>query len=130
MGNTYTASLWLCLTSLLCNECDNLIGKQITCFSYGSGITSTMFGISIAGSVEFIVKTINLQNRLNNRVKCKSVYFNEVLDENEKYYLKSGYKLYNNLLSVQQDAYYLSEIDTNGKRYYLKNTRLTMGSKL
>jgi len=43
IGNTYTASLHLCLLSLLENDPADLTGKAIGLFSYGSGCMGTFF---------------------------------------------------------------------------------------
>ena len=43
LGNAYTASLYIGLASLLENDPDDLSGKRIGCFSYGSGCVGEFF---------------------------------------------------------------------------------------
>jgi hydroxymethylglutaryl-CoA synthase len=51
VGNTYTASLYLCLATLLEDEGRALAGRRIGCFSYGSGSCAEFFtGVLPAGA--------------------------------------------------------------------------------
>jgi len=43
IGNCYTAALYLAITSLLENEAEDLSGKRVGLFSYGSGCMGTFF---------------------------------------------------------------------------------------
>ena len=128
LGNTYTASLWLCLVSLINNSDDNLLNKNIIGFSYGSGMTSTMFGMKVIDSVKYMKQNINLESRLLKRLQCNVDYFHNVLQENDDLYDECNILLSNNLKSIPEDGYYLSKIK-EGKRSYLKNTNLIL-SKL
>lgn len=43
LGNLYTASLYSGLAALIAEQGDGLVGKRILCFSFGSGVVSSMF---------------------------------------------------------------------------------------
>lgn len=43
LGNLYTASVYSGLAALISQQGDGLVGKQILCFSFGSGVVSSMF---------------------------------------------------------------------------------------
>lgn len=64
-GNMYCASVWSGLLSLLTHvEPKELEGKRIGLFSYGSGLASSFTSFRVNGSVENIVKTLDLPARL------------------------------------------------------------------
>ena len=69
LGNTYTASLWFGLVSTICNVPDeDLVGQQLLCFSYGSGVAATMFSLHVERSVATMAQNLNLAERLD---KCE-----------------------------------------------------------
>jgi 3-hydroxy-3-methylglutaryl CoA synthase len=43
LGNLYTASLYSGLAALLAQQGSALAGKRVLCFSFGSGVVSSMF---------------------------------------------------------------------------------------
>ncbi|MFQ6637869.1 hypothetical protein Gotur_013714, partial [Gossypium turneri] len=47
VGNMYTASLYAAFASLLHNKNSELAGKRVILFSYGSGLTATMFSLRL-----------------------------------------------------------------------------------
>ncbi|KAH1248949.1 Hydroxymethylglutaryl-CoA synthase [Glycine max] len=47
VGNMYTASLYATFISLIHNKHSTLDGKRVILFSYGSGLTSTMFSLQL-----------------------------------------------------------------------------------
>ena len=51
IGNMYTASLYAGLASLLYTQADALVGKRILCFSYGSGLASSIFSLHVPDSI-------------------------------------------------------------------------------
>src|SRR5205807_1032448 len=54
VGNTYTASLYLCLAALLEAEGRTLAGKRLGLFSYGSGCCAEFFTGGVPGGVEAV----------------------------------------------------------------------------
>jgi len=52
IGNTYTASLYLCLAGLLEREARALAGRRVGLFSYGSGCCAEFFAGTVPNGVE------------------------------------------------------------------------------
>jgi hypothetical protein len=46
LGNLYTASLYSGLASLLSLQGQQLVGKRVLCFSFGSGVVASMFTLT------------------------------------------------------------------------------------
>lgn len=68
-GNMYTASVYSGLTSLLKNvDSAALQGKRIGLFSYGSGLASSLFSLTVRGCTQQIAEKLNLTERLAARV--------------------------------------------------------------
>ena len=67
-GNMYCGSVWSGLASLLSHAApQDLEGKRIGLFSYGSGLAATFMSFRINGSVETISKTLDIPARLEAR---------------------------------------------------------------
>lgn len=67
-GNMYSGSVWGGLVSLLSNvSSDELQGKRIGIFSYGSGLAASLLSVKIKGSVKEIAEKVDLQKRLDAR---------------------------------------------------------------
>lgn len=78
-GNSYTASVYSCLVSLICNvPSQQLHGASVGVFSYGGGSASTLYTIRVRGEVSDIAKTIDLQRRLDARVRVSPEEYNQV----------------------------------------------------
>jgi len=86
IGNSYTASLYAGLASVIDAQGQNLDGKRVGMFSYGSGSIATMFALeghsdSSVFSLERMQKTLRLQERLSAR---RSVSADEYLESMEQ----------------------------------------------
>ena len=125
IGNTYTCSLWFSLVSIISNI-DNIVNKDILAFSYGSGVTSTIFNIKIIDSVKKIKEKLNLHNRLKNRKEISPEIFSTYLLKREYIYNKNNIKLNSDLLPIMDNVYYLDSITNDFKRIY----KLLLFSKL
>ena len=75
-GNMYTASVYSGLCSLLKNvDSDALQGKRVGIFSYGSGLASTLFSLTVKGSTKDLAAKLDLTKRLAARkVVAPQVY--------------------------------------------------------
>lgn len=75
-GNMYTGSVWAGLVSLLSNVgSDELQGKRIGLFSYGSGLESSLLSFRVKGSTAEITDKVDLHRRLDAReVVAPQVY--------------------------------------------------------
>ena len=78
-GNMYTASVYGSLCALVSNLSTNdLSGKRIAFFSYGSGLASSLFSVTVKGDVSAIVKNLNLHVRLDSRRTVAPEVYDEV----------------------------------------------------
>jgi hydroxymethylglutaryl-CoA synthase len=80
-GNMYTASLYSGLVSLLSNvPNEELLGKRIGMFSFGSGMASTLFSLRVVGDVLRLAQKIDLHARLARREKMAPEFYDAVSD--------------------------------------------------
>lgn len=78
-GNMYCASVYGSLCSLLSNVGnDQLNGKRLGFFSYGSGLASSFFSVRVVGDVSRMVDNLNLQERLAARKTVAPEVYDEV----------------------------------------------------
>lgn len=67
-GNMYCASVYSSLCSLLTNiPSDEIQGRRIGVFSYGSGLASSLFSVRVRGSTADIVSKMDIKDRLEKR---------------------------------------------------------------
>lgn len=84
IGNMYTASLYGALISFLNSEnIEKLMGKSMVLFSYGSGLTSTMFGIKVSNEIKRMKRLYSgisdVVTRLDCRTKIDPAVFDEIM---------------------------------------------------
>jgi len=129
-GNTYTASLYSCLISLLVNVSeDELLGKRVALFSYGSGLASCMFSLTICadGSTEGSVKLrrlvdslSNMKERLASRKEVEPTKFVEMIESRENIHKNKDEEFVP--VGCADDlfpgTYYVTKIDTKARRTY------------
>jgi hydroxymethylglutaryl-CoA synthase len=78
-GNMYTATLYSGLVSLLSNvPSEELFGKRIGMFSFGSGLASTLFSLRVVGDVQRLAQGIDLHARLAEREKMSPEFYDKV----------------------------------------------------
>lgn len=81
-GNMYCASVYGSLVSLLSNvPSEQLKGRRVGIFSYGSGLASSFFSMKVVGDVSEMVKALNLQDRLEARRTVPPETYDEVSKE-------------------------------------------------
>jgi hydroxymethylglutaryl-CoA synthase len=145
LGILYTASLYAGLLSLFYNKNEELVGKRILCFSYGSGLAASMFSMYVAEtakdspicstnstepnqvqkSVEVLRKwksILDLDARLNARVKTPVDYFTQSLEAREKLHIESSFEVedipHHHLVT---GTYYLLRKDELSRRQYARS---------
>ncbi|CAG8662464.1 24875_t:CDS:10, partial [Racocetra persica] len=116
IGNMYCASIYSCLATLLSNVApEELLGKRVGMFSYGSGLASSFFSFQIVKSVDQIHKVLDIKNRLDSRVKSSPEEFNEVMRLREETHNKNDFDVVGDGSSVEEaffeGTYYLEKID-------------------
>ena len=78
-GNMYCGSVWGGLVSLISNvSSEDLQGKRIGIFSYGSGLASSLLSLKVKGSVKEIAEKVDLQKRLDSRRVVAPEVYDEV----------------------------------------------------
>ncbi|GAA6015036.1 hypothetical protein JCM11491_001634 [Sporobolomyces phaffii] len=119
LGNMYTASLYGALASLLYNvESEQLQGKRIGMYSYGSGLAATFFSIKVQGSTAEIKEQLNLDERLSkNEVRSCEEYI-KALEHREHKHNISDYTPSGSIEDIAPGAFYLAHCDSKHRRVY------------
>lgn len=89
VGNMYTASLYSCLAAYLTSKpVDQLAGKKVLFFSYGSGSAASMFSATMTNDVQAIKKLIvgvqDVRSKLQDRIKISPEEFTAHLEHRKK----------------------------------------------
>ena len=78
-GNMYCASVYGSLVALLSNvPSDQLKGRRVGIFSYGSGLASSLFSLKVVGDVSEMAQKVHLQERLDARRTVAPEVYDEV----------------------------------------------------
>lgn len=121
VGNMYTPSVYGGLASYLCSiASENLPGKKIGVFSYGSGLASSMYSIKIVDN-ELPNLITNLKKCIDNlekRIRVTPEKFTEVLEIRQKSLHQAPYVPVGNKEDLFPGTWYLSNIDELHRRYY------------
>ena len=139
LGNTYTASLYGCLASLLSTvEPQDLLGKRVSLFAFGSGCAASFFTLRVKGDTTEIREKMNLINRL---AQMKVVHPQEFVDAlvvrflpremlpqktdgffqlREKNHNASDFTPEGLVENIWPGAYYLASIDAKYRRKYVR----------
>lgn len=118
-GNMYCASVYGSLVSLLSNvSSEELQGKRVTIFSYGSGLAASMFSLKVKGSTEQLKQKLDLHTRLEARRVVDPKVYDEMCNLRERAHLKSNYKPEGNVDTILPGTYYLSNVDNMFRRSY------------
>ncbi|QCU91169.1 hydroxymethylglutaryl-CoA synthase [Thiomicrorhabdus sediminis] len=115
VGNSYSASLFVGFISLLDNVKDNLAGKRVSFFSYGSGCVAEFFSGIIQPGYEKVLMTGDHLRQIEQR---QPLSYQQYLD-----YYHNQETLPENIIFPQTNKgpYRLAGIDDH-KRYYEKTT--------
>ncbi|KAE8365517.1 hydroxymethylglutaryl-coenzyme A synthase C terminal-domain-containing protein [Aspergillus caelatus] len=118
-GNMYCGSLYSGLCSLLgLVHSDQLQGKRIGMFSYGSGLASTMFSWRVVGSTENIRANLDLKKRLSERRVVSPEAYDEACRLRAFAHQQSPYQPIGSLTGLSKDTYYLTHVDKMFRRTY------------
>lgn len=117
-GNSYTASLYFGLMSLLCDPEIDLTNKRILMYSYGSGCSASMFTIKVKEDYDIIKLTSDFHQRLDNRIKKSPEEYEEWLAYREAHYTKKNYEAVGPIDELVPGTYYLESVDEKWRRTY------------
>ncbi|PWZ41063.1 Hydroxymethylglutaryl-CoA synthase [Zea mays] len=123
IGNMYTASLYAALASVLYNKHDSLNGQRIVMFSYGSGLTSTMFSLRLNNgqhpfSLSNIASVLDVTEKLQSRHETLPEKFVETLKLMEHRYGAKDFETSRDTSLLQPGAFYLTKVDSMYRRFY------------
>lgn len=119
-GNIYNGSLYMCLLSLLL-KAPEINNKKVMMFSYGSGICSTMFEITVVANPVSESQKKRINTFLDHRVKVSPAEFSKIMSEKEQSYGKFKGKIVPNFEYLNENCFYLTEIDSKWRRSYEVN---------
>lgn len=125
VGNMYTASLYAAFTSLIHNKGSTLAGQRVILFSYGSGLTSTMFSLRFTEgeqpfSLSNIVSVMNVSEKLKSRHELEPEKFVDLMKLMEHRYGGKDFVTNKDTSLLAPGTYYLTEVDSKYRRFYAK----------
>jgi hydroxymethylglutaryl-CoA synthase len=126
VGNMYTPSLYGGLVSFIISlSLDQLAGKRVGLFSYGSGLVSSFFSLRIADDASEgsrlaqMKRTLkDVEARLNSRIKVSPAEFTEVMLLREKVHHAAPYNPVGAITDLFPHTYYLTGVDERHRRKY------------
>ncbi|CAN1186287.1 Hydroxymethylglutaryl-CoA synthase [Linum perenne] len=123
VGNMYTASIYAAFASLLHNKNSELAGKRVLMFSYGSGLTATMFSLKLQEgqhpfSLSNIASVMNVDEKLKSRIEVQPEKFVENLKLMEHRYGAKDFVTSKDTTCLAPGTYYLTEVDSMYRRFY------------
>ncbi|KAJ3154063.1 hypothetical protein HDU86_004988 [Geranomyces michiganensis] len=121
LGNSYTASLYTGLVSLLATQpAETLLHKHIGLFSYGSGLAASFFSITCRGSTARMARALDLEPRLAARVEITPERYDEIMALRERVHNVKEYTpvAAADAENLWEGAYYLVEVDGKFRRKY------------
>ncbi|XP_014503130.1 hydroxymethylglutaryl-CoA synthase [Vigna radiata var. radiata] len=129
VGNMYTASLYAAFASLLHNKNASLVGKRVVLFSYGSGLTATMFSLRLREAqhpfnLSNIVTVMNVSDKLKQRLEIRPEEFVETLKIMEHRYGGKDFVTSKDCSYLPPGTFYLTSVDSMYRRYYAKKDKV------
>ncbi|XP_060521705.1 hydroxymethylglutaryl-CoA synthase 1 [Cylas formicarius] len=125
VGNMYTPSLYGGLVSFLVSkDVSQLAGAKVGLFSYGSGLASLFFSITITADVKNkdlnkLVSNLKLIiSLLDQRAKAAPQEFDKIMEERKESLHKAPYEPLGNTDTFFPGTYYLTKIDEAYRRFY------------
>jgi 3-hydroxy-3-methylglutaryl-CoA-synthase len=124
IGNTYTAAVYMNLSNLVFAVGENLVGKKVVVFSYGSGALASMFSVVARHTnhpvfnLGNIQRVLDISNRLAAREKCTPAELQEALQFREESHGFCPFLPKSNLDKLATGTYFLEFIGANYERVY------------
>ncbi|KAH8903055.1 hydroxymethylglutaryl-CoA synthase [Coniochaeta sp. PMI_546] len=119
VGNMYCASVWGGLASIIGHiDSEELQGKRIGLFSYGSGLAASFCSFRVNGSTQNIKDVLSIQKRLTNRRAVPPETYDAMCDLRKKAHLQKNFKPVGDVSTIAPGTYYLESVDDMFKRYY------------
>ena len=124
IGNTYTASLYMNLADLVSAQGQQLDGKTVVMFSYGSGAVASMFAVKPHNnnngrfSLSKMQKALDLPRRLVDRIKGSPADLTAALQARENSHGVVPFSPSFPVESLAEGTFYLKEINLSYERIY------------
>lgn len=126
VGNMYTPSLYGGLVSYLCSiSPEELAGKRVGLFSYGSGLVSSFFSLRISSDIapmsplSMLKRSLNdVQSRLESRTKIPPPDFEAIMQLRESVHHKSPYVPVAKPEDLFPGTWFLASVDEKHRRHY------------
>lgn len=126
IGNMYTASVYSGLVSLLISKpIEELAGNKVAVFSYGSGLCSSMYSLTITKDVSeesSLRKIISMLSHVESQLKARQLVspadYTSTLELREQNYHSAPYEPKSSIDHMFPGSYYLVQIDDNYRRTY------------
>ncbi|EFJ49546.1 hypothetical protein VOLCADRAFT_59473 [Volvox carteri f. nagariensis] len=124
VGNSYTASVWQGLASLVWRQGAQLAGRRLLLFSFGSGTIASLFSLVCGPSdprftLESIQGVLDLGERLRARVRRPLEVFDAVSAQVvASYACPVPYEPRGDVADVAAGSYYLLRVDEHSRRWY------------
>ena len=127
VGNMYTPSVYSGLVSLLISadgDVSKLNGKHIGVFSYGSGLASTMYSISVTNDSAKLQSLLNnlsyVKPLLEQRTKISPEEFTTLMETRAHNSHRTNYEPSGDVSTLFPGTYYLKFVDEMHRRTYEK----------
>jgi hydroxymethylglutaryl-CoA synthase len=126
VGNMYTPSLYGGLVSLLISKgVDELAGKRVALFSYGSGLASSMFSLRVSLDTNpgsplkcLVANLTHIKSQLELRRKISPEEFDSIMEIREHNHYKAPYTPQASLDILFPGTWYLDTVDEMHRRLY------------
>ncbi|KAJ9137190.1 3-hydroxy-3-methylglutaryl coenzyme A synthase [Coniochaeta hoffmannii] len=119
VGNMYCASVWGGLASIIGHiDSEELQGKRIGLFSYGSGLAASFCSFRVNGSTQNIKDVLQIQKRLTNRRAVPPETYDAMCELRKKAHLQKNFTPVGDVSTIAPGTYYLEKVDDMFKRYY------------
>ncbi|KAK6341149.1 hypothetical protein TWF696_008236 [Orbilia brochopaga] len=120
-GNMYCASLYSGLVSLIANKGgEQLDGKRVGMFSYGSGLASSLFSIRAREGTEELKEKLDFHQRLADRAVVDPSVYDSTMLLREKAHQQKEFTPSGSIDTIQSKAYYLVKVDDMFRREYAR----------
>lgn len=128
VGNMYTPSLYGGLISYLCSESlENLPGRRLGLFSYGSGLVASFYSIVVSDDsgpdspLAALKKSLkDVQSRLDVRTKVHPSEFEKGMKLRESVHNQAPYSPKSPAYDLFPGTWYLTNVDKERRRTYAK----------
>ncbi|VDI20080.1 hydroxymethylglutaryl-CoA synthase [Mytilus galloprovincialis] len=136
VGNMYTPSVYGGLVSyILSHTTEELQGKKIVLFSYGSGLASAMFSLHFTKEDKMISALQQLKDNvshvksyLEKRTKCSPETFSQMMKLREETHNSAPYTPIQSTDHLFPGTWYLTEIDSKHRRTYQRKQTVPNGN--